>query len=877
MPTHLIALTKEPSSVTRRIWMGGSTGPSSLEVKATETHAYTRVGLCEQEPLRALAAGTGRAKATDDGGQNWQTFTLPGGDSSEVRSIQWVGANRLGLVTKDAVYWSTDGGFNFVAYPLPSIAGTGDITDGHWRDDYQRMYILESVEDGGGLLHYTVNGGSTWNSIDMAVSFSNFAATESPRRVTMIRPAGLNQECLILTSHAVYHLQHNDDLSVFTATQLWDHEAQTQAIWGAIMNPTGWDSGVDNYTRYDDLKNIGRSVWLAGSYGLRAHSLDLVNFYMTDLQSVDPSDEAQLENFGHHSPLTDVDLFYGSSVAPTSLFPFRPGLNRSSNAGISITPYFVFPDPQSLQHHHAVRTPSISGCTHPDACNHEDGATLDDGSCRHAIILRDCLSDQIVHTTAGSIVDIACRWPRMMVSLEALDPATGVQSIDILIPGLSLPTYNSAVSESLLPLARQEEAVSAFVAWINSSTPLRATRVDPSLNVVVPGSIGGFWLYAPVQYAGAIVGINYSGYLSLLHQGTLDSGSNGRIVTVSEYPGRCFIACGQGDCALVETVTLVSSFSSCSSCFAQPAVRICGDCGSQVSVNGSLLMPNGSIDTAACASQGDTVTFSLDFVFPVREADPCEASVTIVVEQLSGTTWSIVHQQTVVAVDHEVDTDVDYVIPAYGRYRISVIASDCIETRSCMYYLRACEEIQSVRTGCHAYEMRLNRPVSEAGDVVYSVSVKNIVTGEALLSEDIDEGDFPIAITNDEDMVYLVEVTSSAGGSWTSEIIDPCDLEACRAKLIKEIACEADPCTEKETRELALKREEVANATLMLQHIHALVFNYRHRWTSVPAYSEERRLDLLAIGNAIDTARRITARCADCSGQTDLEPCKECN
>ena len=56
-----------------------------------------------------------------------------------------------------------------------------------------------------------------------------------------------------------------------------------------------------------------------------------------------------------------------------------------------------------------------------------------------------------------------------MVSIEALDPATGLQTITITIPGMPVLTYNSAVSESLLPLARQEEAVSAFVTWINSS------------------------------------------------------------------------------------------------------------------------------------------------------------------------------------------------------------------------------------------------------------------------------------------------------------------------------------------------------------------------------------------------------------------------
>ena len=609
MAYKLIALTVDELG-TSRVYMGGETGPSSMVMVHQSASLYQRVAINPLDPLKAVAAGPDVLAYTSDGGSSWNTTVLSGAD---IRNLQWIDANKLGICTKGGVQTSLDGGAT-----VGSLVGTSlglETLDAYFVTDQEFFFISQFISGPHtSHLYHTLNGGGAIE--DAVISDSpSWNSVECVRRIVPETVIGPTRYFLLLTSHNLYRMTHTHPSSLPGLTPLWGHELVTLTNFPSYP-PTGWDGAVDVNNRYDDLQYVFNRIWMGGYNGLRAHSFDGTGFYLTDIGGVNAmGDPLSIQT---HSQGTSAEVFVGSSLLSSTLYPYRPGLNFSVNGGLTTNSYLLFPGQQRLMHHALASEETTSGCSDPDACNYQEGMDRDDNSCAHAIQIRDCLNNEIIHVDNPEIVALGCRSGRVAIEVQALDPAQNAQSLQLFVNGVLAFSFSSAILNTGLPLDRIEEFIESLIAYINT-TQYRAVRIPAGDNPITPGSDRAIWVTAafPTQ-VGQPCSIIASNLIGAAVEPNMDNGSSGAVVSIVQYPGRCFIVCGQGNCALVQNVDLLSVFPDCSSCKTRPNGRLCMDCSSQVYVGDRALTPNGMPSAPNCVKQGDVLDIFLRTTFPDR-------------------------------------------------------------------------------------------------------------------------------------------------------------------------------------------------------------------------------------------------------------------
>jgi len=321
-----------------------------------------------------------------------------------------------------------------------------------------------------------------------------------------------------------------------------------------------------------------------------------------------------------------------------------------------------------------------------------------------------------------------------------------------------------------------------------------------------------------------------------------------------------------------------------------PVLTFTGDVSGMFIVGLSVLFNDGGSNRYVVASvlydpitDATIVTFGglyipVGPIVDVTLYDRCPASVRIVIERsetLNGTLqFTQELDQIFWATNQLVQTSFDYSLPGYGNYRITLVASDCLETRTCEYWVRACGDLYVIETGCHTFKIGLLRPLTgtNAGDL-FHVEVTDLSDMTTIVS-DVPLLTTPGSIVGSKDTVYLVKVTGPDGVELSAQVIDLCDMLKCRASLTMSIFCE-DPCKPEELtcadKDLRL---EIGRMSLVTEEITRMVYNYRYAGLGIPNITEQRYADLTRLGQMIALARRIGSRCAECAEQR--EDCKPC-
>lgn len=865
----MLAATLEDSG-TARVYVGGAGAGNSLLQRHQEVYAMRRTAVRRDDPDRMAVAGDGRLLWSVDRGLTWSGTAFVA--SGEARSLQYRTGGDIYIATTAKVFRSQDSGGTVVEVVLPALSGD-DIMDLHWASATVG-YIVKNDLSGGGWLYHTNDGGATWSSpLDLS-TLPGWDADEAPRRVVAMTDQG-GPEILLLTSHKVYRIEHNASFGAITPTMVWDHDAVVQAVFPGY-GATGYDgsAGTDENTRFDDIQYLQGRCWLGGYNGLRAHSFGLASWFLTDASAatLTPS----LLSWYTHVAFSALMVTAGSSQRGDELFPFRPGVNLSLNGGIDMSSFRVFGDEERLQHHSGLLLPDDQGCSDPAACNHDEGVELDDGSCRYAVRLTDCKTGEVLHTTTPALVALACV-EQPYVDVPVVLSVQESQSFDFTVasPASGNFGFGTLVSQSLTEAQRLALFISELVAWTNGNTHYRAIPLVSGVRIIAPF----------VTFSGAVTSAVMSGLTS---PGTFTMEEAGRVVRVEEYPGRCFRVCGAGNCQEAENLTLVADFASCHNCSALPENTLVLDCASQVWIGNQPVSPGGEEDCKACASSGDTVVFKLRAQFPLADYGECPCLVRLLVEVRDGEDWvSLIDNEEFQCTDQEVDVDRHWLVPTNGLYRVTITAEDCEESKSCVYHLSACEAYRVRNRGCHEWRVDIDRPPGTGdGIAVTQVVITDLSDGRVLMDEEVAEDMYPFLFILPRDGVYRVEITSTTGISWTTEVIDLCDLLACRKDLVLRTFCVEDPCPPGKISQQALfQREELSRIQLLISQIENEVFLYRYRWTGLPMYNDERRLDVQRIADLVRIARDLSKRCAKCGtpddkpggcgGQANCLPCQE--
>jgi hypothetical protein len=613
MATRILALTKDDLG-TSRIYTGLDAVPNGLVSSFNEAHVYERTAINPFAPLKMAVAGNNQLAVSVDGGDNWNSIVL--GVPGVVRQLQWVNSTSLYILTETALLRSTDSGATVVGIPFSLLPlDAGKCMDMVWTS-LTNGVLIRAVNPitltGGAYTYRTTDGGTTWNVHPIPALIPD----EAPRRIAAYD--GSLNELLFLTSGRLRYLIGTDPLLAYTGTPVsWNFNVELITLFPGYP-PSGYDGvlGVDNNNRFDDIVVKGTKVWLGGYNALRAHGQIALPFasgqtmYITDPALATPA--LSLVDYYTHSAIGANNVFAGSSQPGSSLFPYRPGLNFSSDGGISTSPFQVFPGTQRLVHHAALAEDPIAGCTDPQSCNYDAGVNTDDGSCSDAVQLVNCETNAIIYTATPSIARLRCHNPRSIVSVQLLDPAIGTQVIGITVNGTLVINYGASISTSLLPSERLEAFIGGLVFFINSTTSFRAKRIQPSANPIVPGGIGAFYLESSNPSDASVSCAAFS--LGLLGV-TASEFSNlypGAIVRVEEYPDQCFRVCGDGDCLATQPLRLVSSHVTCTDCLPLDTTRICMDCSTQLSVNDIPISAN----CTGCVSAGNSLSFAIRAQFP---------------------------------------------------------------------------------------------------------------------------------------------------------------------------------------------------------------------------------------------------------------------
>lgn len=260
----------------------------------------------------------------------------------------------------------------------------------------------------------------------------------------------------------------------------------------------------------------------------------------------------------------------------------------------------------------------------------------------------------------------------------------------------------------------------------------------------------------------------------------------------------------------------------------------------------------------------------------------CPCTVRTLVQRIDPITGLpiTVYDNTSACVDGLVEADFSVLIEQYGRYQVTIEAQDCGGAKKCIYTLNVCNGFKVTKTDCHTYVIGLDRPESslQTGQL-YQVEIKDLSDGSVLLNQAIPDNQFPFQFVNDEDTVYLITMTAPGGQVWKTEVIDLCDMEACKLKLANAIFCNNDLCSgQSESEQIGYNREELSRISILTREIESAIFSLRYRWTGIPSYGPLQLQDLEKIARMIATIRASSTRCADCGSTTTIQPapCATC-
>jgi len=938
MARKIVALTQFAGL--SKVYYGGEGGEATLNVVYQAIHDYKIIRVNKFDPRKIAVASDTILLCTLDGGVSWTQQSLTGVD--EIRQLQWLDFWTLVITKREHAWRTSSPGVSLTPITLP-VAGE-DVVDSFWFSSTRGWMLKNDVAGLQGHLFYTTNGGTAWAPFVLN-TIPTWAATEAPRRV-MVWP-GVDV-VLILTSKGVFSGTHDPTFAVETFSRIWDYETVVDALPGNV--PAGYILGVDENTRFDDIKSVTPSgrIWLAGRQSLRAHSTG-ASFFLTDIDSI-TSDPLI---YYTHSVIDPLRVFAGSSEDPTLLFPLRPGLNYSQNGGTDMGVYKNFPT-ETLVDHDAVIVDPVQGCSDPEACNYLPPSgrvfapvvTEDDGSCTNAVQLVGCQSGERLSTENPDIVSLACMMPSVVITITSLtadaDQAAQMDSggvIELDYEGnFSIPTALSLVDRIA---AFVSELVASFNA--NANAGFRAISTGPgSITIISPDP----------NYAGEDIDIVLTGVAYTVSAAVLSETTPGRVVRVEERE-ECFYVCGRGNCDDAIPLTLVESFDNCLFCDVRATGHICLNCSNLVSFNEVPLRTSSSFDAPECIGiQGDLnirvrasipqrdfpsvalsvvyscgatpVVFSVSgnyttqflqgsqlttvpngHVYTVASSifdpntgntlittveacqgsletalepfNPCSCGVTVTYEEWAGGVWVPIEEDTFPCVNGSVTQDVTYVVDHAGQYRVTVVATDCVEVQECTYYLVSCHPLTTVEEECHKFSIRpTGNWHDETTGPVGNIKITDLVSGMVLVDEALPWTSIPFTIETNKDTLLLAEVTFGEL-SFTQEILDLCDLRTCAKKMIAALLCQTDPCeTDDCTEALTILRTDSNNANVIISEIERVMRTYRYRWLGVFDYDAAQLKDLSAIVDLIKTARLISGRCGEC-GHDDTTPCSNCS
>jgi hypothetical protein len=248
----------------------------------------------------------------------------------------------------------------------------------------------------------------------------------------------------------------------------------------------------------------------------------------------------------------------------------------------------------------------------------------------------------------------------------------------------------------------------------------------------------------------------------------------------------------------------------------------------------------------------------------------CDCSVSVQIENL---TTSVTHFSTSYpCINGEVHQSFDWTIPDYGEYKITIVAEDCT------YLADACSEFRVVETGCHQFDIQLNRPNNSASSPgPHTLTITDVSDGSiAYTSNTLTDASFPVRFIGEQDTVYRIVLQLADGRLYQEDVIDLCDLRKCLKKLATEIFCgDDDPCKETGNPVLTTRRIEVTRISILENQLRDAVMLYRQRWYGLPSYDHERLIDLNLIAKLIKAIRETSLQCGVCDKPE--EPCSNCS
>lgn len=199
----------------------------------------------------------------------------------------------------------------------------------------------------------------------------------------------------------------------------------------------------------------------------------------------------------------------------------------------------------------------------------------------------------------------------------------------------------------------------------------------------------------------------------------------------------------------------------------------------------------------------------------------CICGVQVVIEKVVGSTAESVGNYNFQCNDGAVINSFNWMVPSPDKFRITIRANGCGVVKECIYWLNACEIFQAVETDCHTFEFRIRRPSNAPVDPnrAFTVRVRDIESGTVLLDRMIPNRLIPFRIITPGDGIYMLDVLSGEEVVSSIELIDLCDIQACRKKLVLDIFCgKNDPCCTdcKQTEEMERARLEMTRISLLL-------------------------------------------------------------
>jgi hypothetical protein len=256
----------------------------------------------------------------------------------------------------------------------------------------------------------------------------------------------------------------------------------------------------------------------------------------------------------------------------------------------------------------------------------------------------------------------------------------------------------------------------------------------------------------------------------------------------------------------------------------------------------------------------------------------CDSSVRVVLESVTGTgdlSFASLYDTTFNSVAGVVEAVATVPIPDYGRYRLTVIASDCTGSKSCTYWLGACGGLQVQETDCHSWSVQLVRPEGAfPTGSLFHVKIQDLFDGTVKAEADVPDTAFPFSLLGSSDTVYLVTVTLPDQVVVSTEIIDTCSLLKCQAQLVQEIIC-SDPCIADETSaQVKEARLELSRMSVLAQEVRRIVYDTRYQALGIPEMTSRHLTNLQGLARMIGAIRKLSERCADCHKPSN--PCGPC-